>query len=1072
MSPSRISSLLAVPVLGAAILLPGCGGGGGSGGSSASATATDRFQIQDVTYGRLLEESTGMRVVSPLATVETDPLTGNVIPGTLSVLSANVDVNRLISLNLGTGYVPRVVPRNGVIVASFTRNIDESTVFQDVADADGVVLEPGSVQIRFQDGRAVPVELLVMNGNQIWINPVTDDTIGFPASPVDFGPNGEPRADAVGFLNLWFDRGIIRTTEGEELRARDDRLGTAPTLKIGFNPGNQVLDFVSQSELIPTNETFNGFLPDSTAPAIIRDYVLNAKLDASNGDSANATSVTIANAKFATTARSGEGEWAGEQLVIRPGKNNSETLTILRNTDETLLVAGAFQQPLRDGEEYEIRRIEFFEPAPDTPIKPSRFDPNNPQNNNNKVFLNFVQAYEIDDEGNRVGGPLNLRSDDLPAFSELAVRFNEPIDERSVGQWENFRVAFDPDEGAEKVTRIVMSRDQREVRIQPVREDQDSGAFEVVGWGPGRQALQLILQTVPSVDFLLARLESEDVTAFVEQGQRAITDLGGKPLGFPLSQFDKDAPAFHYQVNFFSNDTISSLDTPPVSKDWSMLVHRFTGKPKTGTDPNTEEPGVRFGDQNNLYSPIADVNLQVNGFLAGQPVIQTTKILDDFFPPPDGQFGAFPSGSATPLVAGSRDAAVPPNTVSFPLGHYGARFQIVYRDVDASPGLSLAGTLLDLERISFAPAGGNVSRDVYEDISIHAGHSPIRPITEQNGASATEPNLGLHEAFDWESYLQDALSTVDPTEDQACRMRSTVLAPNVYEGSLVTCVPPGTRFVIQQKDIYTPPFNNRAYLPFPEFSETFQYNNGSIPASHVKMRNDFNRMINDMGGPAQYWRERRSRGEGDSLLIEYRIRTQRTNISGNNSFTFAPGILLTGKPNFRVFNTGTNNNDVVNNLLIPRPGLDPDNIEGDHRARCSNGYAVEYNASPPQGGADDFRRIDWRAARGDNSRYFMVFDYVKTTSTIRSPYVRGGNGPQYFPAFIDPPPESQPAGTQVVVEYRGGRNFRGAGNQSWSFDPTEHSGWNFLAFRVTFRGNRDTRLSPNFETLAIPVLAE
>ncbi len=1036
---------------------------------AGSGTDSDRLQIQDVSYGRLLEEDGTTRVVSPLSTVVTDPLTGESIPGTLEALTAAVDLEALVSLNLGPDYVPRVVPRNGVLVVSFTRNLNPSTIFPDVVDGAGALVSEGSVRVRFQNGRPVPVKLDVRNGNEVWIDAVIDEAVGFPPSPVDFGPTGEPRADAVGFLALSLDRLVIQSSDGELLRARDDRLGTAPTLPIGFNPGNQVLDFISQSELIPTNETFNGFLPDTTAPLLVRDYALDGKLDLARGDGADPGFVRIANAGFSESARRGAGEWSGELLVLRPGRADEESARILRNSRDTWFVASPFQQPLRDGEAYSIRRTEFFEPNPETPILESRFDPNNPQNAANRQFVNFVRAFEIDDEGNRVGGPIDLRAESLPAFSELAVTFNEPIDDRSLGQWENFRVARQPDDGTEKVSRIVLSQGQREVRIQPVRVEQDTGALEVVGWGPGKQNLQLILQTVPDVEFLLARMESVDVRSFLDGGARAITDLGGSPLGFPLSQFDRLSPVVQYQVNFFTDESLSSLEDPPVSRDWRMIVHRFPGRPDTGIDPNTEVPGVLYGDQPNVYGPVGDMNLQVNGFLAGQPVIFASKVLDDFFPPPDGQFGAFPEGTLVPLAAGNPDAPLPPNASS-PVrrSHHGARFQHLYREVDASPGLSLAGTLLDLYRISFAPIGGNVTRDVYEDLSIHAAHSPLRPNTSQSGGASQRPNSGLQEPFDWESYLQDALSTVDSNVERACRSQITGEGPNVYEGSLVTCVPAGTSWTIQQKDLYTPPFDNRAYHPFPEFENPFPYNNGGYPDEHRKMRTDFNAMIG-----SNYWRELRNLStEGDSLVLEYRIRPQRPALSLRNGFTFARGIQSDPKPNFRVFNIGTNNGDVALSGAIPNPVLDPDDIENDLRARCSNGYAPQYRSMPAQGGAEDFTGIQWSAAQGDNARHFMVFDYVKTTSTIVSPYVRGGVAPRYFPAFIDPPPQRQPAGTQVVVEYRGARNVRGGGPFQFSPDPADHSSRTHIAFRVTFVGNRETRLSPNFETLAIPVLEE
>jgi hypothetical protein len=46
-------------------------------------------------------------------------------------------------------------------------------------------------------------------------------------------------------------------------------------------------------------------------------------------------------------------------------------------------------------------------------------------------------------------------------------------------------------------------------------------------------------------------------------------------------------------------------------------------------------------------------------------------------------------------------------------------------------------------------------------------------------------------------------------------------------------------------------------------------------------------------------------GGGDSLLVEYRIRPQVTNISRANGFTMAIGCLLDWKPHFRSYKRNT-----------------------------------------------------------------------------------------------------------------------------------------------------------------------
>src|SRR5688572_28775974 len=343
---SRLVSALAMAGLG---LAAGCGGGGGGGAGSSSAT----FTLTDVKYGREIDEGTGTgpRLVSPLTTVSVDPITGFVVPGTLQPLAPTVDVESPQTLGLGSDYLPRVIPRNGVLQLEFSAPIDPSSVVADVVDPAGNLVSAGSVQVRTQDDKPIPVEITLFSSTKIWIDPVTPAAIGFPPSPVDFGPGGIPRADATGFLKLRLPRSggpVLRSTGGAFLGARKDPLGE-PTTPIGINPGNAVLDFIAQNQLIPTAETFNGFLPDSTAPRIVRIFPYQKTLDFSAGDSATATTVTDAAAAFSTDAKGGLGEWAGARLVLRPGGAAEEIETVVSNTRTTVTIAGTFSVLPQDG---------------------------------------------------------------------------------------------------------------------------------------------------------------------------------------------------------------------------------------------------------------------------------------------------------------------------------------------------------------------------------------------------------------------------------------------------------------------------------------------------------------------------------------------------------------------------------------------------------------------------------------------------------------------------------------------------------------------------------------------------
>ena len=221
-----------------ALLVVACSGGGGSGNDSPG---SDEWSITGAGYGRQIEENGETRLVSPYTTVESDPITGAILPGTLAPLVPGLDIEALVTLGLGGTYVPRVIPRNAVLVLTLPSAVDPSSLVADVLDDEGNVLSPGTVQLRTQDGKGVPVALSAI-GNQVWVSPLVPGRIGFPASPVAFGPDGEPRADATGFLRLIAPTAtqpidpanpprVLRAKGGAYLSARalrPARLGRAP----------------------------------------------------------------------------------------------------------------------------------------------------------------------------------------------------------------------------------------------------------------------------------------------------------------------------------------------------------------------------------------------------------------------------------------------------------------------------------------------------------------------------------------------------------------------------------------------------------------------------------------------------------------------------------------------------------------------------------------------------------------------------------------------------------------------------------------------------------------------------
>ncbi|MEW6742643.1 MAG: hypothetical protein AB1486_07775 [Planctomycetota bacterium] len=967
----------------------GCSGSSG-GGSGASG---DGLMLVAAYFGRGLETADGFRVLSPLTTVKTDPVTGRAVDSTLTPLGPGVDLEELVTLGLGPQFVPVVVPRNAVIVLRFSRRLDPASVRADELDAGGNLVTAGSVRVRDQEGNVVAVELRT-GGTDIIIDPTTPDEPGFPASPLVFDSMGNGVADPTGFLRIILPRQgghVLRGEGGESLRPRPDNLGDTQ-VPIGFNPGNTALDFIARNNLFPWGRGFNGFLPDLHAPRVVREHTRSGTLSLDAGDEVGPTSIFLHDVEFNTTANGGNGEWAGRLLTVRPGSHDEERHFIQSNDSQRVTITDSFRIPPVSGDLWQLSRTEYYEPDPSNPIDSELFDRENPENANNMFFRNFVTFEEITAAGDYADangdGKLVYTANELvPSRSVLKVRFSEPMDVASFLPYESFRVTAVPEpdvSGFEYVGWVQAEEGGLVIGYWPMREDQSgAGLHEYMGFGPETEGNRLIiLRTVPEISYLQERLDPEDLAAFIAKGYRGVTDLGGLPLAFASTEFSKS------RVYIESAASFSFATTPDeLYSRVGAVVHRFQGAPRSGLDPETGEPGLRYVDQEGFYGPVlADMNLLVNGVLAPAPVGFYRRTVDDYpgNAPPGNRYDAWPLGAGAP-ISGSFQGGVTYASI------YGVRFQHVYAvaECSVSPTGDLRGSLFDLYRIAFAPIGGNVTHDVYEDISVHAGHSVVVPTSNQYS--------GLGAAFDTATFL-------DP--NKPCGS-SVQYSPN-YIDPLRLLVKPRTTWVLDQSNLFTPSNTVYAYHPWPAFEKPFRYNNN------------------------------------DSLTLEYRIRPQETAISYQNGFTFSAAALNSPFPRHRVYSFGSSNN-----ILIPDPEA------GDLRAKCAVG---------PQAKPQKF---------GDNSRYFYTFDYVKTTSSIRSPFVAVTEtaDPRFLGPVLTPPPEQLPPGTRVLLELRAAEDpvmFEGKPDDGWTTDVEALAGLDWIQFRIQVEGNPETLLMPTFDTIVLP----
>lgn len=1080
------------------------------------------LRLLEVYFGRGLAQPAGdsLEVKSPYTLVKTDPVTGLPLPGTLEPLFPGAAIGSWIPFSLDELSAPPIVPRNAVLVMRFNKPISPDSLkltSRNQATSDS----PVEVTV---NGAETALEMFVA-GNDLILNPVTGGQVGFAASPLAVDGAGNPAASPLGYAALTIASGSngLKAADGNAFVPREDLLGSPDSggQPIPFNPGNALLDFVVQTTG-SSSKSYSGFLPDETAPRILREqkevgtYQPNFS-NPSAGDLQSPKQLTfVLDMALDTTQNGGKGEYAGGVVRLRPDGPNREQHVIVSHSvipltsglfKNVFQLASAIEVPLKapigsdPGDPYEIVRAEYFEPDPRNPIDPDSFDPTDPDLEFNSDLRHFLEFRDRN-------GVLQDSMSSLDARSTVTVRFSEPMLIESFRPYESITVTDDlapSGFGLDRLGRVVSSENGMVVTFQPYREIQfgpNAGTIEQVGFGPDAASLRFHLVSVPSSAVLTSLLGPAGFASFVREGHRGVTDLGGRPLGFPLSSVSVNDPVVDYSVSF-------TTSADPGVQRTGVVVHRFQGQPGVGASPSggagvtfADVPAAICGLQGNVYGQNAtEVNLFANGFLSGAPVAFFQKIHDDFNPPPNGQFSASQFGASTPIGG----FAV--------LG--GAKLQSVYRAVDASPDyMTLAGTHLDLYRISYAPLNGEVTNTILPDVSIHAGHSAVVPDTRTAGGIPTFPTSGLSDdspeyrfgghfqalgdpnsAYVKGSYNGTLLSTGAPQLRQLCYGESASgTAADFFTGLPVA---------IDTKNLFSPAGSpTRAYHPLPVggFNHPFAYNNGDLDTQTFPSGSTWGTTF---------------KNRNQSLVIEYRVRvTDSLNPPATtNSFTFAVGALTSALPRFRIFTIGVGCTvccdpaNCANTCLVTQsppltglPGsggspLDPDQIVNAvgpdvaapgltctclraplNSAQCTVPGFFDQTPLTPNVQQAAYGQAAPAVANnfGDSVRYYLAFDYLKRESVIRSPLVRvqplSVTAPVWLEPIVTPPLSELPAGTSVTLRLRAATAAESltpfvAPDQIGSLNGGARP---FIQFEIQTTANVAAQLVPVFEEIVIP----
>ena len=412
-------------------------------------------------------------------------------------------------------------------------------------------------------------------------------------------------------------------------------------------------------------------------------------------------------------------------------------------------------------------------------------------------------------------------------------------------------------------------------------------------------------------------------------------------------------------------------------------------------------------------------------------------------------------------VAADRNQPLPAVMVPFapgvqtPLSNLGSKLQTVWRYADL--GFSHndeSGMNIDVEGLSWAPIGGNVVSDAYDDFSIRLAHSVWLPdewLDPMMGTPAY-PATGVKINYG-NNYL-------DPINDPG-----TIVHPRDFG------------YVVNPSNLYQAS-SGTSMLPYPL--------NEGIAVEDYRYYTWRDTAITALGGengvgvplaqegqllglnPGGTWGPGQVPTAGLPLLMEFRCYPSEDAL-GLNAFDISLAANSSARPNFRAFSTGGFD------------GQQLQTVNPDNQTTATGGF------NPSTGGA---------TPGTDNSFYIGEASLVTRVSRTHTIWFDTGfNSPTYAQPIVEPAPVDEPAGTSIKIAYRGAVNIVGAGSDgvlndaqaldvygnatqgngtvtflngdtSWRNDITQVNSARFFQARVTFISNTATELTPELRSLA------
>jgi hypothetical protein len=424
-------------------------------------------------------------------------------------------------------------------------------------------------------------------------------------------------------------------------------------------------------------------------------------------------------------------------------------------------------------------------------------------------------------------------------------------------------------------------------------------------------------------------------------------------------------------------------------------------------------------------------------------------------------------------AAADRDKPVPsvmtlfPPGVQTPLSPMGSKLQTLWRYVDV--GFSLTDETnynVDVEGLAWAPVGGAVVSDSYNEFSIRLAHSRKQPeeIPDPMTLFPIYPLSGLELTYT-SNYLD---ATNDPGSIVHPQERGYTVSPaNMITAASGTLMQP---FPLNRG---LPPSQWRHYT----WRDTALLAVGAPQSAGAILAIENFIVFGGTGTTGQPYPSGQVPTIGLPLLMEFRCYPDSSAL-GLNAFDVSLAVNSTARPNFRAFSTG---------------GFNTSGIQVDRNPDTQSTAAGGFNPnSTPTPGAP---------TQGlDNTFYIGQMELVTRVSRSHSIWFNTGlTNPKYAQPVIEPRPNEQPLGTQVLLAYRGATqvtapttgtgvtnniltnpanlNVYGnaigttgtvtflGGNSTWRNSITAIDGARFFQFRLTFIANTETNLTASVSAL-------